>query len=41
LAGNLWAAWRRVHRKSRSNFPRNLAVFMRELNPVRGAVKRA
>jgi Na+-translocating ferredoxin:NAD+ oxidoreductase RnfD subunit len=41
LAGNLWSAWRRVHRKSRSNFPRNLAVFMRELNPVRGAVKRA
>jgi Na+-translocating ferredoxin:NAD+ oxidoreductase RnfD subunit len=31
LAGNVWEAWRRVHRKSRSDFPRNLAVFLREI----------
>ena len=41
LAGNLWAAWRRVHRRSRSNFPRKVAVFMRELSPMRAGVKRA
>jgi hypothetical protein len=41
LAGNLWAAWRRVHRRSRSHFPRKVAVFMRELSPVRAAAKRA
>jgi enediyne biosynthesis protein E5 len=41
LAGNVWAAWRRVHRRSQRNFPRKLAVFLREIGPVRAAVKRA
>jgi enediyne biosynthesis protein E5 len=41
LAGNVWAAWRRVHRRSRSKFPRKVAVFMRELSPMRAGVKRA
>ena len=41
LAGNVWAAWRRVHRRSQSKFPRRVAVFMRELSPIRAAVKRA
>jgi Na+-translocating ferredoxin:NAD+ oxidoreductase RnfD subunit len=35
LAGNVWTAWRRVHRHSRSRFPRKLAVFMREISPLR------
>ena len=35
LAGNVWAAWRRVHRQSQDGFPRKLAVFMREISPVR------
>jgi Na+-translocating ferredoxin:NAD+ oxidoreductase RnfD subunit len=41
LAGNVWAAWRRVHRQSQSRFPRKVAVFMREISPVRAGVKRA
>jgi Na+-translocating ferredoxin:NAD+ oxidoreductase RnfD subunit len=39
LAGNVWAAWRRVHRQSQSRFPRKVAVFMREISPVRAGVK--
>ncbi len=39
LAGNVWAAWRRVHRQSRSTFPRKVAVFMREISPLRARVK--
>jgi len=41
LAGNVWAAWRRVHRRSQSKFSRRVAVFMQELSPMRAAVKRA
>jgi Na+-translocating ferredoxin:NAD+ oxidoreductase RnfD subunit len=41
LAGNVWEAWRRVHRHSPNDFPRNVAVFLREINPMRGGVKRA
>jgi Na+-translocating ferredoxin:NAD+ oxidoreductase RnfD subunit len=41
LAGNVWAAWRRVHRRSRAKFPLKLAVFLREISPVRAGVKRA
>lgn len=36
LAGNVWAAWRRVHRRSQSGFPRKLALFLREISPARG-----
>jgi Na+-translocating ferredoxin:NAD+ oxidoreductase RnfD subunit len=39
LAGNVWAAWRRVHRHSQSGFPRKIAVFMREISPLRAAVR--
>jgi len=41
LAGNVWAAWRRVHRRSQSKFPRKVAVFMREISPVHATVKQA
>jgi Na+-translocating ferredoxin:NAD+ oxidoreductase RnfD subunit len=41
LAGNVWAAWRRVHRQSHSGFPRKVAVFMREISPLRAEAKRA
>ncbi|HEV2702391.1 MAG TPA: hypothetical protein VGV09_12205 [Steroidobacteraceae bacterium] len=34
LAGNVWAAWRRVHRHSQGRFSSKLAVFMRELIPL-------
>jgi Na+-translocating ferredoxin:NAD+ oxidoreductase RnfD subunit len=37
LAGNVWEAWRRVHRQSRDHFPRKLAVFFREISPLRSA----
>ena len=29
-------AWQRVHRRSRQRFPEKLAVFLRELMPLRG-----
>jgi Na+-translocating ferredoxin:NAD+ oxidoreductase RnfD subunit len=29
LAGNVWAAWRRIHRHSHGKFPRKAAEFMR------------
>ncbi|HEY6457378.1 MAG TPA: RnfABCDGE type electron transport complex subunit D [Steroidobacteraceae bacterium] len=41
LAGNVWAAWRRVQRHSPHKFPRKVAAFMREISPVRPGVKRA
>lgn len=31
LVGNVWAAWRRVHRRSDAKFPRKLGVFMQEI----------
>lgn len=36
LVANIWEAWRRVHRRSHDALPRKLAVFLRELGPVRG-----
>jgi Na+-translocating ferredoxin:NAD+ oxidoreductase RnfD subunit len=41
LVGNVWAAWRRIHRHSQSRFPRKVAEFMREISPIRAGVKRA
>jgi Na+-translocating ferredoxin:NAD+ oxidoreductase RnfD subunit len=41
LAGNVWAAWRRVHRHSQNPFRKKMAVFMHEISPMRTAVKRA
>jgi enediyne biosynthesis protein E5 len=37
LAGNVWAAWRRVNRQSQSGFPQKVAIFIREISPVGGA----
>jgi Na+-translocating ferredoxin:NAD+ oxidoreductase RnfD subunit len=34
LAGNMWEAWRRVHRKSTESFPRKVATFLRAISPV-------
>jgi Na+-translocating ferredoxin:NAD+ oxidoreductase RnfD subunit len=36
LAGNVWEAWQRVHRRSEQPFPGKLAAFLREINPLRG-----
>jgi Na+-translocating ferredoxin:NAD+ oxidoreductase RnfD subunit len=33
LAGNLWEAWRRVHRRSGYAFPRGIGTFLREIGP--------
>ena len=36
LAGNVWEAWQRVHRRSGGEFAAKLAVFLREITPLRG-----
>ncbi|MEJ0098798.1 MAG: RnfABCDGE type electron transport complex subunit D [Pseudomonadota bacterium] len=36
LAGNVWEAWQRVHRRSRLEFAGKLVVFLREISPLRG-----
>ncbi len=36
LAGNVWEAWQRVHRRSKREFSGKLAVFFREISPLRG-----
>lgn len=36
LAGNIWEAWQRVHRRSQHEFPRKVAIFLREISPLRG-----
>jgi Na+-translocating ferredoxin:NAD+ oxidoreductase RnfD subunit len=41
LAGNLWEAWRRVHRQSQDSFPRKLAIFLRAVNPFTSPEPRA
>jgi Na+-translocating ferredoxin:NAD+ oxidoreductase RnfD subunit len=33
LAGNVWEAWRRVNRRSKSTFPRGLGGFLQEISP--------
>jgi enediyne biosynthesis protein E5 len=33
LAGNVWEAWRRVHRRSQQQFPQKAALFIREISP--------
>lgn len=40
LAGNVWEAWRRVNRRSTHTFPRGMGNFLREINPLSGAVNR-
>jgi len=36
LVGNVWEAWQRVHRRSQQQFAGKLAVFLREISPLRG-----
>ena len=36
LAGNVWEAWQRTHKRSQRQFAQKLAVFLRELSPLRG-----
>jgi len=36
LVGNVWEAWQRVHRRSQQRFAGKLAVFLREISPLRG-----
>jgi Na+-translocating ferredoxin:NAD+ oxidoreductase RnfD subunit len=33
LVGNVWEAWRRVHRRSPYRFPRGTGAFLREIGP--------
>jgi hypothetical protein len=33
LAGNVWEAWRRVHRRTPHAFPRGIGGFLREIRP--------
>jgi Na+-translocating ferredoxin:NAD+ oxidoreductase RnfD subunit len=40
LAGNVWEAWRRVHRQFRSDFPQKFVVFLREISPVRRSAQK-
>jgi hypothetical protein len=35
LIGNVWEAWRRVHRRSGYSFPSGISVFAREVSPWR------
>lgn len=35
LVGNVWEAWRRLHRRSTQRFPHGLGAFFRELSPWR------
>jgi Na+-translocating ferredoxin:NAD+ oxidoreductase RnfD subunit len=39
LAGNVWAAWRRVHRQSQDRLARKFAVFLGEITPLRSRAK--
>ena len=39
LVGNVWEAWRRVHRRSGVRFPTGLGVFLLEIGPVRRVTK--
>ena len=36
LVGNIWEAWRRVHRRSGATFPRGVGTFLYEMAPWRG-----
>jgi Na+-translocating ferredoxin:NAD+ oxidoreductase RnfD subunit len=35
LIGNIWEAWRRVHRRSGYSFPSDIGLFAREISPWR------
>jgi Na+-translocating ferredoxin:NAD+ oxidoreductase RnfD subunit len=35
LAGNIWEAWQRVHRRSQRGFTGKVAAFLGEISPLR------
>jgi Na+-translocating ferredoxin:NAD+ oxidoreductase RnfD subunit len=35
LVGNVWEAWRRVHRRTHNSFPKGIGSFLREITPLR------
>jgi len=35
LTGNVWEAWRRVHRRTGKTFPDGIGIFLREMTPWR------
>jgi len=37
LAGNVWEAWQRVHRRSPHSFAKKFAIFLKEMTPLRGS----
>ena len=39
LAGNVWEAWRRVHRHSQARMPEKIVVFFREIIPLPGGTR--
>lgn len=41
LAGNIWEAWRRLHRRSARSFPYGMGAFLREISPWRQTHQRA
>jgi Na+-translocating ferredoxin:NAD+ oxidoreductase RnfD subunit len=34
LVGNIWEAWRRVHRRSHDELPRKMVLFLKEISPL-------
>ena len=34
LVGNVWEAWRRVHRRSTGAFTEKMIIFLREISPI-------
>jgi len=41
LVGNVWEAWRRLHRRSTRSFPHGIVPFLREISPWRQTHHRA
>jgi hypothetical protein len=39
LVGNVWEAWRRVHRRTRLRFPHGIPHFVREVIPGASGVR--
>ena len=39
LTGNVWEAWRRVHRRSQHRFPGGVGRFLREISPWRAGAQ--
>ncbi|NDJ13994.1 MAG: hypothetical protein EBY17_22830 [Acidobacteriia bacterium] len=41
LVGNVWEAWRRLHRRSTRSFPHGIVPFLREISPWRQTYHKA